>query len=157
DPAADPMEPINRVASGSYDIGIADINAFIKFRDQNPTTPVKAVFMVYNKPAYAVVSRKAREIATPKDLEKKKIGAPAADLSFAQWKLFAKVNDIDASKVTIENIGFPVREPLLQNGQVDAVTGYSYQIYPNLKALGLPADEIVVFLMADYGLKLYGK
>src|SRR5712692_6435026 len=35
DPAAEPAESIARVASGLYDMGIADINLLIKYRDQN--------------------------------------------------------------------------------------------------------------------------
>ena len=157
DGAAEMNEAITRVAAGDYDIGLADINLLIKYRDQNPHTPVKAVFMVYNKPTYAIVGRKSRGITKPKDLEGKKLGAPATDVSYSQWKIFAKANDIDTSKVTIENVGLPVREPLLQNGQVDAVTGNSYSIVPNLKFMGLQADDVVLLLMADYGVKLYGK
>jgi NitT/TauT family transport system substrate-binding protein len=157
EPAADLLEPITRVASGAYDMGFADINTLIKYRDQNPTAPVTAVFMVFNKPAYAVVSRKSRGVTKPKDLEGKKLGAPSTDGAFAQWKLFAKVNEIDATKISIENIGFPVREPLLQNGQVDGIIGFSYTILPNLKSMNVPADDIVPMLMADYGLKLYGQ
>ncbi len=156
DEAAAPLDPISRVASGAYDLGFADINLLIRFRNQNPGTPIKAIFMVYNKPAYAIVSRKSRGVTKPKDLADKKLGAPAADIAFAQWRLFAQVNEIDTSKVTIENVGFPVREPLLQNGQVDAIAGLSYTIVPNLKSLGLPADDIVVLAMADHGVKLYG-
>src|SRR6185295_2295815 len=63
---------------------------------------------------------------------------------------------IDASKVKIENVGFPVREPMLQNGQVDAITGFSFSSFINLKSMGVPADDIVVMLMADHGVNLYG-
>ena len=35
-----------------------------------------------------------------------------------------KKNGIDASKVKIENVGFPVREPMLVEGKVDAITGF---------------------------------
>ena len=156
DAAADPIEPITRVASGAYDMGVADINFLIKYRDQHPNTPIKAVFMVQNKPAYAIVGRKSRGITAPKDLEGKKLGAPATDVSFAQWKIFAQANGIDTTKVAIENIGFPVREPLLQNAQVDAIIGFSYSILPNLKSMSVPADDIVELLMADHGVNLYG-
>ena len=67
-----------------------------------------------------------------------------------------KANDIDVSKVKIENVGFPVREPMLQNGQVDAITGFSFSSFINLKSMGVPVDDIVVMLMADYGVNLYG-
>jgi NitT/TauT family transport system substrate-binding protein len=156
DTAAGSLEPINRVASGTYEMGFGDINSLIKFRDANPATPIKAVFMVYNKPAFSIVSRKSRGVEKPKDLEGKVLGAPAADGAYAQWKIFVQANSIDASKVKIENVGFPVREPMLQNGQVDAITGFSFSSFINLKSMGVPVDDIVVMLMADYGVNLYG-
>ncbi len=156
DTAAGSLEPITRVASGTYDMGFGDINSLIKFRDANPGTPIKGVFMVYNKPPFSVVGRKSRGIAKPKDLEGKKLGAPPADGAFAQWKIFVQANQIDASKVTIEPVGFPVREPMLAAGQVDAITGFSFSSYINLKDKGVPVDDIVVLLMADYGVNLYG-
>ena len=156
DTAAGSLEPINRVASGTYDMGFGDINSLIKFRDANPTVPLKAVFMVYNKPPFSIVGRKSRGISDPKSLEGKKLGAPAPDGAYAQWPIFVEANKIDASKVTIENVGFPVREPMLAAGQVDAITGFSFSSFINLKDKGVPVDDIVVLLMADYGVNLYG-
>ena len=100
------LEPLNRVASGTYDIGVGDINSLIKFRDSNPNVPLKAVFMLYNKPAFAIVGRKSLGVTKPKDLEGKKLGAPAPDGAYAQWKIFVQANQIDASKVTIEKSDF---------------------------------------------------
>jgi NitT/TauT family transport system substrate-binding protein len=156
DDAATSLEPITRVATGGYDMAFADINALIRYRDQNPSAPVRAVFMVYNKPPYAVVTRKSRGITEPKQLEGKKLGAPPAGSTFAQWPLFAKLTGIDTAKVTIENIGIPVRAPMLAAGQVDAALGYSYRLYVDLKERGVPVDDIVLMPMADYGMKLYG-
>ncbi|MBN9023528.1 MAG: ABC transporter substrate-binding protein, partial [Rhizobiales bacterium] len=56
----------------------------------------------------------------------------------------------------IENVGFPVREPMLATGQVDAITGFSFSSFINLKANGVPVDDISVLLMADHGVDLYG-
>jgi NitT/TauT family transport system substrate-binding protein len=155
EPGNGSLEPINRVASGAYDIGFGDINTLIKFRDQKPGAPIKAVFMVYNKPPSAIVARKSRDITTPKDLEGKKLGAPAGDAAFAEWPIFVQTTGIDASKVMIVNVGFAVREPILADGQVDAITGFSFSSYFTLKDRGVPVDDIVVMLMGDYGLKLY--
>lgn len=156
DTAAGSLEPINRVASGTYDMGFGDINSLIKFRDANPGTPIKAVFMVYNKPPFAVVGRKSRGVSAPKDLEGKKLGAPPADGAYAQWPIFVQANGIDAAKVTIVSVGFPVREPMLASGEVDAITGFSFSSYINLKDRGVPANDITVLLMADHGVNLYG-
>ncbi|MET0631382.1 MAG: ABC transporter substrate-binding protein [Xanthobacteraceae bacterium] len=149
-------ESITRVASGAYEMGFADINALIKYRDHNPSAPVKAVFMVYNKPPYAVLGRRSRGVTEPKNLEGKKLGAPTTSSTFAQWPLFAKLNGIEISKVTIENIATPVRAPMLAAGQLDAVLGFSFRIYVDLKDRGVPVDDVVLLPMANYGLKLYG-
>jgi NitT/TauT family transport system substrate-binding protein len=156
DTAGGSLEPINRVASGTYDMGFGDINSLIKFRDANPGTPIKAVFMVYNKPPFSIVGRKSRGVTLPKDLEGKKLGAPPPDGAFAQWPIFTQANGIDPSKVTIVSVGFPVREPMLASGEVDAITGFSFSSYINLKDRGVPANDITVLLMADYGVNLYG-
>ncbi len=155
-PAAEAHEAIDRVAHGTFDMGLADINALIRFRDANPSAPVMAVFMVYNRPPFCIIGRKSHGINSPKDLEGKKLGAPASDSAFAQWPIFVKANDIDASKVTIENVGVPVREPIFAAGQVSAITGLSLASFINLKERGVPLDDVTMMLMADYGVELYG-
>jgi NitT/TauT family transport system substrate-binding protein len=151
----EPFEPIKRLASGAYDMGVVDINPLIKYRDSTGAS-VRAVFVVFDKPPYAVVARKSRGIAAPKDLEGKKLAAPADDLSFTQWPIFASVNGIDTGKVAIESVGAPVREPMLAAGEVDAITGYPFTVYVDLKDRGVPPDDLAVLPMADYGLALYG-
>src|SRR5690606_31541258 len=85
-----------------------------------------------------------------------KLGAPPPDGAFAQWAAFKAVAGIDDSGITIENIGFPVREPMLAKGEVDAVFGFAFSVILNLKAQGTPAEDIVPILFADNGLQLYG-
>ena len=138
-------------------MGFGDINSLIKFRDANPGTPIKAVFMVYNKPPFAIVGRKSRGVTKPKDLEGKKLGAPAPDGAYAQWKIFAQANDIDASKVTIENVGFPVREPMLA-----ARPGRRHHrllvlvLHQPARTAACRSTTSSCMLMADYGVNLYG-
>jgi NitT/TauT family transport system substrate-binding protein len=147
---------IARVAAGTYPIGFFDINSLVKFQDQNPDKRVQAVLMVYDKPPFAIATTTKTGITKPKDLEGKVLGAPAADGAFAQWKAFVKENGIDASKVKIENVGFPVREPMLADGKVDAITGFSFSMHYNLLQKGLKPEDIRIMLMADHGLVLYG-
>lgn len=149
-------EAINRVASGTYDMGFGDINSLIRYRDKRENAPIKAVAMIYDAPPFAIVSLAKTGIVKPKDLEGKILGAPAADGAFAQWKAFAAINKIDESKVKIENVGFPVREPMLVEGKVQAITGFSFSSYINLRSRGVPQDGINVMLMREHGLELYG-
>ena len=147
---------IARVAAGTYPLGFFDINSLVKFRDQNPDKAVTAVMMVYDKPPFAIATTTKTGITKPKDLEGKVLGAPAADGAFAQWKAFVKENGIDDSKVKIDNVGFPVREPMLADGKVDAITGFSFSMHFNLLQKGLKPEDIRTMLMADHGLVLYG-
>jgi NitT/TauT family transport system substrate-binding protein len=156
DPGAGSVEGINRVASGVYQMGFADINSLIKYRDNPANSPIKAVMMGYDTPAFAIITLKKTGISKPKDLEGRILGAPAPDGAYAQWPIFVDANKIDAGKVKIENVGFPVREPMLAQGKVDAITGFWFSSYMNLKANGVAGDDIVVMLMRDYGLDLYG-
>ena len=45
---------------------------------------------------------------------------------------------------------------MLAQGKVDAITGFWFSSYMNLRANNVPADEIVVLHMRDYGVDLYG-
>lgn len=151
------VEAIPRVATGAYQMGFGDINSVIKFLDEDPSQKVKAVMMVYERPTFAVVGRKSLGITTdPKSLEGKKLGAPPPDGAFAQWKAFKQVAKIDDSKIKIESIGFPVREPMLAKGDVDAVFGFAFSVILNLKKQGIKDEDIATILMAEHGLNLYG-
>ena len=149
-------EAINRAASGAYQFVFGDINTLVRFRDNPTNKKLKVVTMIYNAPPFAIVSLKKGGVSKPKDLEGKTLGAPAADGAYAQWPAFVKKNGIDASKVKIENVGFPVREPMLVEGKVDAITGFSFSSYMNLRGRGIAQDDINVMLMRNLGLELYG-
>ena len=150
------LDAIPKIATGAFPFGFADINSLIRFLDQNPGAPVTAVMMVYDKPPFAVVGRKSRGVEAPKDLEGRVLGAPPPDGAWAQFPAFATANDLDMSAITVEPVGFPTREPMLAEGEVDAVTGFSFSSYLNLVRLGVPEEDISVILMADHGLALYG-
>ena len=155
-PGKGSLDAIPKVATGAFPVGFADINSLIKFLDQNPGAPVTAVMMVYDKPPFAIVGRKSLGINGPGDLEGSVLGAPPPDGAWAQFPSFAKANDIDIGKIKVEPVGFPTREPMLAEGKVDSVTGFSFSSYLNLVRLGVPEDDISTILMADHGLRLYG-
>jgi NitT/TauT family transport system substrate-binding protein len=150
------LDAIPKVATGAFPIGFADINSLMKFLDQNPGAPVIAVMMIYDKPPFSVVGRKSLGVSEPKDLEGKVLGAPPPDGAWAQFPIFAAETGLDTSKITVEPVGFPTREPMLAEGKVAAVTGFSFSSTLNLKRLGVPADDLSVILMADHGVALYG-
>jgi NitT/TauT family transport system substrate-binding protein len=155
DPGTGSLDSINRVATRAYDMAIADINSLIRYRDSRASVSLMAVMMVYDSPPFAILTLKKNNITKPKDLEGKLLGAPAADGAWAQFPILARVNKIDTAKVRVDNVGFPVREALLAQGRVDAVTAFGSNAL-GVVAQGIPESEVVVLMMRQFGLDLYG-
>jgi len=153
--AAGSPEAIARVASGASQFALVDINALIRFRSQ-ASAPVKAVFVLFNKSPYAIVARKSRGIHVLSDIDGKTLGIADSDLSAGLWPALARQNGINLDRVKQSAISAAVREPMLSAGQVDAVTGFSYQSAVNLRDRGVPADDLAVLRFADYGCDAYG-
>jgi NitT/TauT family transport system substrate-binding protein len=147
---------VTRVASGTYDMGFADLAALMEFHANNPTAPNKpvAVMMVYNNTPAAVLALKKSGIKTPADLKGKKMGAPVFDAGRKAWPIFAKANSIDGVAWTAMDP--PLRETMLVRGDIDAITGFSFTSLLNLEARGVKAEDVVVLPYPQYGVKLYG-
>lgn len=148
-------EAIARVASGASEFALIDINALIRFRSRS-STPVKAVFVLFNKSPYAIVARKSRGIHALADIQGKTLGIADSDLSAGLWPALARQNGINLNHVKQSPISAAVREPMLSAGQLDAVTGFSYLSAVNLRDRGVPADDLAVLRFADYGCAAYG-
>jgi NitT/TauT family transport system substrate-binding protein len=147
---------VNRVASGTYDMGFADLSALMEFHANNPTAPNKpvAVMMVYNNTPAAVFSLKKSGIRTPADLAGKKLGAPVFDAGRRAFPIFQKANGVGA--VTWISMDPPLRETMLARGDVDAITGFYFTSLLNLEARGIKADDVAVMMYPSHGVKLYG-
>ncbi|MBI5335719.1 MAG: ABC transporter substrate-binding protein [Burkholderiales bacterium] len=147
---------VNRVASGAYDMGFADLAALMEFRANNPDAPNKpvAVMMVYNNTPAAVFALKKSGITKPADLAGKKLGAPVFDAGRRGWPVFAKANKV--GNVSWVSMDPPLRETMLARGDVDAITGFYFTSLLNLEARGIKPQDIVVMSYPQYGVKLYG-
>ena len=156
--ASGSSDAIARVAAGSSDFALVDINALIRFRDKDKQggPRIKAVFVLFNKAPYAIIARKSRGIQALSDIEGKTLGVAEGDLSIRLWPAVAKQNGVKIKHVKQSSISAAVREPMLSAGQIDAVTGFSYLAPINLRDRGVPADDLAVLKFADYGCDAYG-
>jgi NitT/TauT family transport system substrate-binding protein len=147
---------VTRVASGSYDMGFADLAALMEFHANNPDAPNKpvAVMMVYNNTPASVMALKKSGIKSPADLNGKKMGAPVFDAGRRAFPIFQKANGIGA--VNWISMDPPLRETMLARGDVDAITGFTFTSLLNLEARGIKAADVMVLPYADNGVKLYG-
>jgi NitT/TauT family transport system substrate-binding protein len=147
---------VTRVASGTYDMGFADLAALMEFHANNPDAPNKpvAVMMVYNNTPASVMALKKSGIRKPADLNGKKLGAPVFDAGRRAFPIFQKANAI--ANVTWTAMDPPLRETMLARGDIDAITGFTFTSLLNLEARGVKAEDVVVLPYPDHGVKLYG-
>ena len=154
--AASGAGAIQRVASGTHDLGFADLSALMEFHANNPDAPIKpvAVMVIYNTTPASVMALKKSGIKTAADLTGKKLGAPIFDAGRRTFPLFAQANNV--GEVQWTTMDPPLRETMLVRGDVDAVTGYTFTSLLNLEARGVKREDIVVLPYASHFVKLYG-
>src|SRR3978361_270001 len=95
-------DSIAKVDTGRADAGLADAAVVIASNARGTT--VKTVGMVFDKTPLNIFSLKSKPLTKPKDLEGTTLGAPPGDSQRQMFPAFAKVNGIDAAKVTWVNI-----------------------------------------------------
>ncbi len=147
---------VNRVASGAYQLGFADINSLVEYNTANPDKSIKSVMMVYDYAPFGVHTLKKTGITKPADLVGKKLGAPVFDASYKLFPAFAAANGIDPASVPRVNMDPALREAMMVRGEVDFISGHYFSSFLDLKARGAKAEDIVSMLYSDYGLDFYG-
>lgn len=147
---------VTRVMSGAYDAGFGDTNAVIQSAALKPGDAPLIVYMMYSRAPFALLTKATSSIHSFKDLEGKKIGAPAAGASRAMLPLMAKKNGIDYGKIELLSVAPNLQEQLLLQGQVEGIAIFTATSYMNLVSLGLDPDKDFRWLYyADGGADLY--
>ncbi len=149
-------DAVSKIAGGAYNLGYADVNSMIEFNANNPDQALVAIAMVLDYAPFSILTLSDRNITSVSDLEGRKLGAPSGDAPRRLFPAFARTVGIDANSVEWTSMDPPLREPLLIQGEVDAISGFYFTSFLNLTAGGIDESDIVAFLYAEHGLELYG-
>src|ERR1700709_236466 len=103
-------DAIARVAAGSSDFALVDINVLARYRDKSDAAPIKAVFVLFNKAPYAIIARKSRGVRALSDMEGKTLGVADGDFSIWFWPALAHQNGIKLAGVKVAKFTPAVRE-----------------------------------------------
>lgn len=147
---------VTRVASGAYDIAMADINSMMEFNASNPGQAMKSMFIVYNAPPFALFTLKKSGIDSIEKMAGKTFGAPVFDAPRKLFPAFAQATGLEKDSVTWESMDPPLREPMLLRGDVDGISGFYFTSLLNLRNLGVGKDDLNIWQYRDQGLDLYG-
>ncbi|MFC0407574.1 ABC transporter substrate-binding protein [Roseomonas elaeocarpi] len=156
DPSNGSGDAISRVASGTYDVGVGDLSTLLEFTVRQPEAAPKAVFILQNRSPQAVISLRSAGIKTPADLSGKTIGNGASDAPSRMFPAFLKINGVDPAQVKPQQLTPQLRDQMLLTRQVQAVTGFDYTTWFNIKANGTKLEDVSFLYYADYGLNCYG-
>lgn len=147
---------VTRIVSGTYDAGFGDVNAIIQLAGTKPGEQPKMVYMIYNKPPFALIVKNDSPIKSLKDVEGRTLGTPAGGASGQLFPALAQANGIDATKVTVVNMAPNLQEQMLLNGQVDFSAIFSVTSYINLIGLKVDPDKDIRWMFfSDLGIDLY--
>jgi NitT/TauT family transport system substrate-binding protein len=149
-------DTIAKIASGAWDMGLADLYVLLRFLGENPDQKLRAFFLHYDRSALSVATLKESGIVKPAQLKGKTIAAPQGDASFQVFPLFAKLNGLDPQSINWKTVTPDLRETMLLRKQADAVTGHILTVRLNLMSAKVDLSQIHFMPYADYGVDLYG-
>lgn len=141
------INPIEQVATGNADFGIADGADLLDARAQGQ--PIVAIASIFQRHPEAYVSLAEKNIVRPEDLIGKKV-LVAAKARILLNALLAAQN-IDPSQVDIIDRTDFSFQPLL-TGDVDVIDAFITDAVVRLKAEGHAVNSI---LLIDYGIESY--
>ncbi len=149
-------DALTKVATGAYEIGIADFTSLLLFNAKQPEQGLMAAYIMVDRAPTSIVALKSSGIKTPKDLAGKKIGDNVGEASRELFPAFAAANGIDPAGVSWINVAPNLRQPSLMRGEFDAAAGHMYTITSGLRAIGVKDEDVVVMPYANYGVDIFG-
>jgi NitT/TauT family transport system substrate-binding protein len=147
---------VTRIMSGAYDAGFGDINALIQQAANKPGEQPVMVYQIYNRPPFVLVTKANGPIKTVKDIEGKKLGAPAGSATLKLFPQFAKINGIDTSKISFLNMApTPAGADAGAGPDRRHARLQRHQLHQSAEQRQDPDKDYRWFLYGDYGLDLY--
>jgi NitT/TauT family transport system substrate-binding protein len=147
---------VTRIASGTYDAGFGDMNAIIQLAGSKPGEQPVMVYMIYNKPPFALITKTSSPIKTLKDVVGYTMGTPPGGSAGQLFAPLARINGIDPAKVKVTNMQPNLQEQMLLQGQVDFSAVFTVTSYVNLIGMKVDPDKDIRWLFySDYGVDLY--
>jgi ABC-type nitrate/sulfonate/bicarbonate transport system substrate-binding protein len=139
------------IGSGQFDFGMASPSASILQAVKGLPTVALAACAYDATMGIGVMND--GPIKTPKDLEGRQLASTVTSGEYPFLAVFAEKAGFDLSKVTRVQVDNKVRDRLLAEGKVDAISGYASSAMPSYIATDVKARFM---LFSDFGILNYG-
>lgn len=146
-----------KIASGAYDVALGDVNDLVKWNAEHPGGKIITIMQYWDRAMTAILTLKGRGITSLKDLEGKRVAAPAGDSGRLMMPALGRANHFDAGSIQWVTVQPALREATLIRGEADAISGFLVTRFALMRA-GVPEDDIVTFNLSEsiaaYGLSV---
>jgi NitT/TauT family transport system substrate-binding protein len=145
------QKTIQATAAGQTDFGWADTPALLAGVGQGMKVKSVGVFLQTTPSAVQFFSEK--NIKSPADLKGRTIASTAGDALSKTFPAFLKVNGLQPSDVTLQNLDAAGKMAAVLSGQTDALLGFATDQGPTIQEKGKKPVSYLKF--ADHGLNFY--
>jgi NitT/TauT family transport system substrate-binding protein len=147
---------VTRIMGGAYDAGFGDINAIIQNASERPDDAPVMVYMMWNQPPFAIVTKKESGITSIEDFQGRTLGGAQGTPTTRLLPVFARTNELDMEAIEISNMAPNLQEPMLIRDEIDGALVFNITSYFNLLANRQdPEADYDWWQFGDYGMDLY--
>ena len=143
------------LSAGNADVVHADILQMIMLQGRSPDPQMRSIAVVGDKLNISLFFIKGRGINGPKDLEGRTIVDSPGSTAPAMFKIFAKANGVDESKVTWKSAAGNAKVALMLQGEADVVA-IGLPAKPGIESKLPAGKELGYFTFGDHGVNVYG-
>lgn len=147
-------DAITKVATGTADIGSADIVALMVAK-ANDNVPVKAVYSIFNKAPYAFYALDNSGVKSVKDVSGKTIVTSPFTSANVFLPVMLKKNGIDENSVKVLKADPGALNPMLITGQSDVMISWMTDRVKYTKQADQAGKKLTVLPWYDAGLEFY--
>ncbi|MFZ6041003.1 ABC transporter substrate-binding protein [Vibrio natriegens] len=147
-------DAITKVATGTADIGSADIVALMVAK-ANDNVPVKAIYSIFNKAPYAFYALDDSGVESVKDVAGKTIVTSPFTSANVFLPIMLKKNGIDENSVKVLKADPGALNPMLITGQSDVMISWMTDRVKNTEQAQQAGKKLNVLPWYDAGLEFY--
>lgn len=147
---------IQRIHTGAYDMGLADMSALIEYYGNNPgQTRLQMVYLQYDEAPLAYYAFKKTGAKSIADLAGKSVAGTPFEVTRKMFPVFARAAKIDPDSVKWVTVTGDLRANMVIKGEAFACGGF-LTVPLEFEARGVKREDIVEMKVSDIGVRVYG-
>ena len=147
---------IQRIHTGAYDMGLADMSGLIEYYGNNPgQARLQMVYLQYDEAPLAYYTFKKTGARSIADLGGKSIAGAPFESTRKMFPVFARAAKIDPASIKWVTVDPQLRSNAVIRGDAFATGGF-FTVPLEFEARGVKREDLVEMKVSDVGVRIYG-